>query len=271
MKKPYVVILLVFLNCGCKTDLTIRDLKFADYERESIAANKVDTTYLIAKNPFIKWSYGELIPSNIGDTTRFMNWRFEDVGFVTYDSLGRLVCDESKRWKTYSYLYDSAGILNFTIYREWDVRLEYSSTYKFFPDSLVLHQNWRDQGWQMQGPQQQHISIFRFNSQGQLIHEFNDNDNTVGITRATHRIFNYKNSKLRMIEEQILVNDSVSFRRDTELFFSINGKLDSTVAEIYSKNDGQYKMVTMYDNQGLKSKSILMDSLVILYRHTRRE
>lgn len=107
--------LLILVGCNHK-DLKVRDLDFADYEREFINANQVDTTFLIGKNPIIKWNYGELVSSYASRTT-LNNWKFEDVGYVTYDSLGRLTSDNTKRYIDYEYSYDTAGVLNYVVFR----------------------------------------------------------------------------------------------------------------------------------------------------------
>jgi YD repeat-containing protein len=103
-------------------------LKFGDFEREFIAKNKIDTTYIVAKNPTMKWKFGELLGSSIDDTTQYLNWKFMDAGFVSYDSLGRTISDQSMRWRDYRYFYDSLGLLDSIVYRDWDVMPKYSST-----------------------------------------------------------------------------------------------------------------------------------------------
>ena len=269
MKRFGVVVLLILVGCN-HTDLKVRDLDFADYEREFIHANQVDTTYLIGKNPIIKWNYGELVSSYLSSTT-LNNWKFEDVGYVTYDSLGRLTSDRAKRYKDYKYSYDTAGILNYVAFRDWDVMPEYSSTYQFYTDSSVLYHDWKREGWQSGEPFHSHTSIFRFNNQGQVIHEFTDNtDNTDGLTKRTYKKFDYSDSRLKFKEEKVIIDDTLDYRQNMELFYSKTGVLDSTVSRIFSKTDGQYRMVTFYDDKGLKSKTILMDTVVILYRHVKR-
>jgi hypothetical protein len=270
MKRFGVLILLILSGCNHK-DIKVRDLDFADYERESVQLNKVDTTYFIGKNPRIKWNYGELVSSYASRTT-LNNWKFEDVGYVTYDSLGRLTSDNAKRYKDYEYSYDTSGVLNYVIFRDWDVRPKYNSTYRFYTDSLVMYQNWNHQGWQKSRPFHSHTSIFRFNNQGQVIHEFTDNtDNTGGIIKRTYKKFDYSNSQLKFKEEKVFIDDTLDYQQNMELFYSKTGILDSTVSKVFSKDDGLYKMVTFYDDKGLKSKSVLMDTIFILYRHIKRD
>ena len=237
MKRFGVLILIILSECNDK-DIKVRDLDFADYERESVRLNKVDTTYFIGNNPRIKWNYGELVSSYASRTT-LNNWKFEDVGYVTYDSLGRLTSDNAKRYKDYEYSYDTSGVLNYVIFRDWDVRPKYSSTYKFHTDSLVLYQDWKDQGWQKSGLRHSHTSIFRFNEQGRLIHEFTDNtDNIRNITKRTYRKFDYSNSRLKFKEEKVIIDDTLDCQQNIEFFYSKAGILDSTVSKIYSKEEG---------------------------------
>lgn len=277
MKKLFIFGSIIMCACSGKSDLNVSDLKFADYEREAIALNHVDTTFLIAKSPFLKVGSGQLVSDYDGDTVRFFNWKFADVGFVVYDSAGRMVSNHTDRWKTYWFEYDSAGIMHYVKFRDWDVVPKYSSSYKFYPDSLVLHQQWNDQGWKGSGPRPHHVSTFRFNAYGQIISEFNnDNGNMGNIKRATYKTFDYENSQLKRIHEKCFINDSLDYAKDTELFFS-DSRLDSAVAIISAsvsligeKVTGTYKMTTVYDSTGLKQRSVMMDSVVLFYRHTRR-
>jgi YD repeat-containing protein len=205
-----------------------------------------------------------------GDTTRLYDRQFYATGFLVYDSLGRLVCDKTERWRTYRYQYDSSGILNHITFRDWDVTPKYRSTYTFYPDSLVLYQYWKDH----EGPH--HKSIFRFDDLGHLIREYNDdNRNTGGITRKTFRGFEWVNDTLKTIDEKTFVNDSLHYHCSTKLHYK-KGKINSAIAEIDSKDNnswrmtGKYKMITTYDTAGLRAQSVLADSIIIKYRHTKR-
>lgn len=266
MNKHFVSILILILGCATKPTLTVRELKFPDYEKDNLSLNNIDTTYFIGKNTLVKWSYGELVNGDANDTAKFFNWKFEKVGFVKYDSLGRAIRDETKRWKTYTYQYDDFGILNYIVYRDWDVTPKYKSTYTFLPDSLILYQHWT------QDSKLHHVSKFLFNDEGLLTEEFNnDNDNTGNITRNTHRIYQYTDGKLIIKKETIDIDGITDVETNTTLYYSGQSRLDSTVCQVQSKKEGSYKMVTYYDNLGLKLKTVLMDTVLIQYLHIKRQ
>lgn len=268
MKRIWPLSLFIVLSCN-NTDLTLHDLNFADYEREAIKANEVDTIYFMAKNPDVKMGYGDLIPTWGDGMKRLYNWKYEDVGFYVYDSLGRLVHERAIYNRQYSY--DSTGVLNYIIFHDYDVIQKYSSTYHFNKDSMVIRQRWDVQGWHGDRPTYHHKSIFRFDSKGLLVYEFNDdNYNTGGRTTTIQRNYKYESEKLRSEEELVSVNDTLRLRKITHIFNRPSGKIDSTVSEIYHKDSSHYKFVTLYDSSGLKSKSIVKDSITILYRHTKR-
>jgi hypothetical protein len=263
MKNSFLLITIVVFGCHSR-QLKIEDLKFGDFEKEGIAKNRVDTTFLIAKNPAVKWKYGELVYAIDGDTTDFFNWKFMDVGFVVYDSVGRLIRDESMRWRDYRYFYDSLGILDSVVYRDWDVRPKYSSTYEFYADSLVLIQNWTERG------DIHHICRFKFNDKGELIEQYDDDDENNSTRREAYRSFEYDNGKMKSRNEKIFRKGKLESETKTRMYYSNYSQLDSTVAEVNSKEEGIYKMVTYYDTTGLKTQTVLMDTVTILYRHTKR-
>jgi hypothetical protein len=262
MKKTSILLAIVVLGCHSR-QLKIEDLKFGDFEKVLIAKNKIDTTFLIAKNPVAKWKYGELVYGVNADTTDFFNWKFMDVGFVVYDSLGRLIIDESMRWRDYRYFYDTFGILDSVVYRDWDVRPKYSSTYEFYADSLVLLQKWTQRG------DIHHICRFKFNDKAELIEQYDDDHENHSTRREAYRSFEYENGKMKSRNEKIFKKGKLASETKTRLYYSNQSQLDSTVADVNSE-EGIFKMVTYYDTTGLKKQTVLMDTVTILYRHTKR-
>jgi len=257
MKGISIILLALVLGCHSRR-LEITQLKFGDFERVAIEKNEVDTTYLIAKNPWVKQKYGELV----FDTVSFLNWKFMDVGFVVYDSLGRIVVDKSIQGGDYKYFYDTLGILDSIVWRDWDVTPRYSSTYQFYPDSLVLLQRWT-QGWYPR-----HIYKYKFNDIGELVEEEHTADNGRPIMYMSYE---YDEGKMKIKDEKSF-NDIGELVKEskTRLYYSSQSRLDSTVSAINSKDDGVYQMVTYYDSSGLKKQTVLMDTVTILYWHKKR-
>lgn len=261
MKRDSIILLLVVLGCHSK-QLEIGQLQFGDFERKSLARHHIDTTYLIAKNPWAKYKFGELIGSSVNDTTEILNWKFMDVGFVVYDSLGRIISDESMRWEDYTYFYDSVGIVDSIVWRDWDVRPKYSSTYSFYPDSMVLLQKWFQRGGL------RYIHRYEFGDNGEIIEEDSHAENGRPIMQVS---YDYEDGKIKVkTESKYSRQGELDSKTKTHLYYSNQSRLDSTVSTVNSKEDGVYQMVTYYDSTGLKKLTILKDTITLLYRHTKR-
>lgn len=268
--KKILAALLILTSCSDR-ELTVRDLVFPDFERLFIQKNNIDSTIYLGKNPHVKWVFGNSIAT--WDTVGFLNWKFQPVGHLCYDSMGRVIKDDTERYDTFRYGYDSLGILNFRNCQYWDIRWVMNSTYKFSPDSLIMHQYWTLRS------DLYYTARFKFNSNGYLIEEFNDDrDNNGGITRTTLRSYEYAKDRLIKMTEQIHRNSQLVSHSSLDIYYDKDNILDSTVFYIdsdtiddgYDESKGKYKMATYYDNHGLRVRSILKDTLEIRYRHVRR-
>jgi hypothetical protein len=268
MKK---ILIAIFILTSCSDrELTIKDLVFPDFERPFISKNNVDSTIYIGKNPYVKFVFGNTIPT--WDSVGFFNWKFLPLGHLCYDTLGRVIENDTERYDTFKYGYDSIGILNYRNCFYTDIRWIMNSTYRFNPDSLTMYQYWNLPSGLY------YTSRFKFNSKGYLIEEFNDDrDNTGGITRTTLRSYEYDDRRLVKMIEQIHRNRQIVSHSSLDIYYDKDNRLDSTVFHIdsdttrgYSDSKGKYTMVTYYDSAGLRSRSILKDTVEIRYRHARR-
>jgi hypothetical protein len=269
MKRFLLIILPLLTGCS-NPKLTVRDLIFPDYERPFVSRHNVDSTIYFGKSPYVKCVFGNTVPT--WDSAALTNWKFQPVGHLCYDSLGRVIENDTERSDRFRYGYDSLGILNFKDCFYTDIRWLMHSTCKFLPDSLILYQYWTLHS------SLYYTSRFKFNSQGFLVEEFNDNrNNTGGITRTTLRSYEYDEDRLINMTERICRNSKVISESTTQIYYNKSNILDSTVFYInsdttagYSDSKGKYKMVTYYDSLGLRIKSVLHDSLEIKYRHIKK-
>jgi hypothetical protein len=267
--KKILVAILILTSCSDR-DLTMKDLVFPDFERPFISKNNIDSTIYFGKNPYVKYVFGNNIPA--WDSIGFLNWKFQPVGYLRYDSVGHLIEDNTERFDTFKYGYDSLGILSHRNCFYTDIRWIMNSTYKFSADSLTMNQYWSLPSGLY------YTSRFKFNAHGYLIEEFNDDrDNTGGITRTTLRSYEYIDGRLVKMTEQIHRNRQLISRSSLDIYYDKYNILDSSVLHIdsdttdgYSDSKGKYTMVTYYDSVGLRSKSILKDTLEIRYRHVKR-
>jgi hypothetical protein len=126
------------------------------------------------------------------------------------------------------------------------------------------------QKW-IQGGSLHHVCRFKFNGEGELIEQYNNDDENHSSERYTYRRFEYQNGKMKFKSENKYKNGQLEFESKTQLYYSNQSRLDSTISDIKSKEEGNFKMVTYYDTSGLKKRAILMDTLTILYRHIKRK
>lgn len=215
------------------------DLKFADYEREFIAKNKVDTTY------------------EIGRVSIDQN---SDIFTITsYDTNGNpIYYKENTIWgNTTTSKYNEVNfcIEEYTLYRADNV---YSITYKFTPDSLKLYQ-YRNPGGS--------TTEFLFDTLGREIYE-----NTSHHIKKNTRY----NTKGKVSEINYLYDNSGNEGRNfTTQKFNIyydGGIIDSVIRRNYFVDPQyNYSIKTYYDSLGLKYKKVAWDSVITYYKHVKRK
>jgi YD repeat-containing protein len=244
MNRVFVfAILLLGLSCSARGPVNVNALKFPDFERQAIAKNSVDTTFLISTN----WSL-----RNSSDT----------IGAVCYDTAGRIIADYSNKWESFKYSYDSLGFPQYRYYRDFDVPLEFKPMYSFKSDSMILYQTWTGD--------YTYTCKFFFDSEGNLLKTLNDDPDNKSGNRAVTTTYTYsQDNKLIKETEIIKKDDKLEQHKVTSFFYSKNNVADFTRSEI-SADEGNFKVVTYYDDRGLKVKTIKQDSLEIRYIHHRR-
>lgn len=267
MNKIYTLLLVLVIACSSgelklNEHLTIEDLRFPDFERELVRQNKIRSTYFLARNPYLKWQFGNFF--NSWDTIPYLNWKYDTIGVIRYDTLGRTIFTDRERYGIFTYKHDTLGVLTDRVKKEYDSHFRYTCRYTFHPDSLILKQYWSYAGYHYK-------NIFFFNSSGEVIREFNDDFyNNGGVTR---KIYEYDGGRLMSEVETLDSAGKVILRRITKIYYSLSYKVDSAVSFIESETHGKYlkgkyKQVSYYDSAGLKQKSVLADTLVILFRHS---
>jgi hypothetical protein len=242
MNRVFVfAIVLLGISCSTRQPPSIGDLKFNDFERQAIAKNSVDTTFLIATN----WS--------LRDGT-------DTIGAVCYDKTGRVIADYSNKWESFKYSYDSLGFPKYRYYRDFDVPLEFKPTYSFNADSLILHQKWTGD--------YTYTCKYFFNSEGFLLQILSDDSDNRSGKRLVTTTYGYGQDKKLLKETEIIKkDDKLEQEKVTTFFYSTDNVLDSTHSEINSADEGKFEVVTYYDEQGLKVKTIKQDSLEVRYIH----
>lgn len=245
MNKAFVFILsIIALGCASKYNLDLQDLKFPNPDVEYLAKNSIDTTFLISDNESL----------NFGGR--------DTIGMINYIH-GRIIADYSNKWESFEYAYDSLGFLTYRFYRDFDVYLEFRPSYTFDPDSLVLYQTWSGD--------YSYTCKFIFDSDGYLLQELsNDCDNRTG-SRRSIKIYKYNHNKKLIEETEIIQKDgNLEQEKITSFFYSNEGVVDSSHCQIKSTKEGQFKVVTYYNDLGLREQTIKQDTLVIRYIHHKR-
>jgi len=255
---------LVLLGCSdnyVNETIDFSDLSFPDPEREYLLNNKVDTMFFITKEESLKLAF-------LKETDTFK--------YRIYDSLGLLIKEKEFGFggHTMSLQYDS---LNFLKHKRYftDFLAVFTPTYSYVKDSLLLYQYWTGNGID--------TSIFRFDKQGRLIEseEYSHNDCGSGRFYKSQYFYNSKNQLTKKIAITPIIDMDyfIEYEKDwgeltstayiTNYHYSEN-KLDSTITCFYYPSDWSYYHTekTYYDEKGLRTRTIIKDSLEIRYAYS---
>ncbi|MFI5219246.1 MAG: hypothetical protein ACHQNT_07125 [Bacteroidia bacterium] len=240
--------------------MKLTDLKFANIEKEHLAANYIDTVFLISENEVL----------NLGESDTF--------GYRTYDKKGNLLIEVIRKfWGHYlEYKYDSIDFVKYKDYNT-DFSAKFNSTYMFLADSLLLYQFWTGNDTD--------TCIFKFDKSGKVIESTEYANDDHGRGWLYKKIYGY-NASGQLIKKTVslLINQeyqerfeleygkSVATRNITDYFYA-EKKLDSTVTAFYfpSHLNQNYKSISYYNNRGLKDRTVEMDSIMTHYSYKTRK
>jgi len=267
MENPRFIIkvaVLVILGLGCTPSedsksnknslLKLSDLQFADFEKDSIAANNIDTTFLIFKS-----------------NTR--QYKFNDVlGYDVYDSSGRLKVNCKFLYERYIRCYDyDSNSLSIHKYYGAEFSDDNYMTYKFLPDIHILEQ--------FRKGDFEDTAFYKFDAKGRIIKSLEQDErkkkkftiyeyNQLG--QLARRTITFLVSKSWLMEEEIK-GAYFPITNITDFFYT-GTHLDSTITKYLNKSrpERNYFSRTYYDNRGLKTKTIEFDKLIIVYNHKIR-
>lgn len=260
------ILLLTLIACRQNSELSIRDLKFPNYDKDQIAKNKIDTTYFFDESYFY-------LKANM-KKYRGLEENFN--GYVIYDKSGlpnQTEIFEDFGGLTITCRYDSIGLPIYKQYSGCAVE-DCEITYNYFPNNLYLVQLWKFYN-------RYDTCIYKFNSNGLLIESVGRSDNSVGSSRHFNiRYFYNSNGQLENKVTKYVYPEGyqVAFEKNhigpipnsnfTRYYYS-NTNLDSTITKYkyLSMDKWDYRSVTYYGDNGLKIKTVDRDSAVTIYRH----
>ena len=256
---PYILILLslvIAISCNQPTPIKLMDLKFGDFQKDKIAANNIDTVFLISKNKTL----------NLGMS--------DTIGYNTYDDFGNLLIEIRNIYGGHyiRYKYDSIGLMKFEDYST-DFSEKFQFSYKFIPDSMKL--------FQFRTSDRTDTCIFRFDNKGFLSEIIGYDNSSRGLLKTNYE-YNSDNLLLKKTELHIITksqlksyemvnNSSLSTKQITNFFYT-KGSLDSTITIFYYRTNPNHNDIskTFYDNNGLRKKTICNDSLITTYIYKKR-
>jgi hypothetical protein len=257
MKLLLPAIILFCLSCKQpKPKLTMADLKFADYEREFIAKNKVDSMYQIYN---AKYFLDAIFP-------------------YKYDSLGRILAEGNGSFIQTGkrYVYDSLGFVIEEITRS-DFTAKDFYTYKFDEDSNIV-----DQYIRYSKQNKDTIVKYRkyyFDNKGREVERWKPimdiNEKVNFYYDSKNRVVKIKTSLvgpaevIKKMERNHLLphNESISL-----IYYNKTGLIDSVITQFKHFYKGRNQSSkTYYDSLGLRYKTIEYDTIIINYKHVKRK
>ena len=243
------------MACKQTPGIKLTDLKFADFESEQIAINRIDSTFMIPEN----WGLnGDLRGSGTS-------------GHFTYDSSGRLLTETKNRYFGHhvEYSYDSIGLLKSKVFFT-DFSARFEIKYIFLPDSLKLYQIWSGSA--------DDTCVFKFNKKGWLIQSLQYKNDDSGKGELFLTDYEYLSSgqilrkrvefmKTAIMEERNKLGIFSPDKNITHFYYS--GKLlDSTITFYYYTNKPEINYSSkMYYKNGLKEKEVDRDSFLTNFIH----
>lgn len=249
----------IIFGCKQKSLLEIQDLKFANIEKNAIALNQIDTTYLISD--FKLFGYGKT----------------DTFGYNAYDLSGNLIMEWRNGGWGYDieFTYDSNDLVIYKAY-DTDFLRQFNITYKFISDSLLLYQY-----WSAGAP----YCLFYFNEKGILVNSLQYTYDDGNGSSETRSVYNYDNSG-KLIEKidsgydhriyemkfrRIFHGNEISSSNITKYFYT-DKKLDSLITTYYIQDNpkNNYTSKTYFNESGLRYKTILMDTIITTYLHKSR-
>lgn len=249
-----VFILLVTIGCNQSPQpkLTMADLKFADYEREWIAKNKVDSVYEIL----------HASPEN-------------DVYPFKYDTLGRLIAEgQGSFFQTgKSYQYDSLGLIT---QEKWvsDIRSINCYTHYFDGEKRILI---RYINWCAGKDENQAISKHYFDIVGREIKKVEMRNREVWETRyeydSGNRLFKIvKRVVVRDRSRGYIIRPYIPVETTTTVFYTTN-KPDSaiTINKFLHAKLKKDTVKVFYDSLGLRLKTVYRQGTESSYKYILRK
>jgi len=251
--------LLLLLAAACSRKPTpFSKLLIIPYQTDTIPAKaKVNTTWI-----------------RIHNTPHFPFGK-DTIGQIYYDNRGRVLEDHTNPWWSYIWNYDSSGIVTDLRERDWDYFNNYKIVYREVPDSLMVYQEFTDDGYT-------YSERYRFDKQNRLIERTLIRENDIWNGYILYEIGGNKRIKEDFPEQHLLkkyfyddrgkasrielwaTGGEFPGKQWTQLFYYTGARLDSTV-KIFDHYD--YDVVSYYNSNGLEQKRVYADTLVLSFSH----
>lgn len=252
--KPLLLSCIVLLAIGCKKshNITIADLKFADYEKEFIAKNGVDSIY------------------HIMDKIYFGNQDSDTVAYEVFDKNGnRLYINNTVGWgNRIRNKYDSLGFKTEEIFSS-DYTVKYYVQYRFVADSLKLYQD----SYYLDRDDKKHFFTpfyYQFDSTYRIIKyiQFREKNDP----KPAEEIYSY-DSKGRLVKVigEVIGGPSDSLTYEKNIYYTGN-KPDSVITN--HRGPGKYHNYTTktyYNSAGLKYIEVDADTMITRFKYIFRK
>tara|TARA_R110002049_G_scaffold180554_5_gene347589 strand:- start:1037 stop:1852 length:816 start_codon:yes stop_codon:yes gene_type:complete len=271
MNKYSFIFTLLLLNCQNNEQLTINNLKFPDAYRLSIVENNVESV---------------TFRKNIDSYFLYLD-ELKD-GKITYDSIGRLIS-----YNMYPFGHSMKLVYeNKNFIKQHSTFSDYNSEEKFknlfISDSLTMITYYLNSMNDINIPLNHITNYYKFNENGILIFEFQKGQ--IDFPTHRHQTIEYsysKDLKVSSLKTNYLLSEEKSknlqeerpnnwknyypkTKYDTFIYNGNKIKQQNTEIQFIIKKPPLH-IKTYYDEQGLKLKSVIQDSIIMNYSYSFRE
>lgn len=260
--KKIIVFTFTSLLFNCSKNKTLKSypkLSFSNIEKEYIFKNNIKKTFEIIGSD--NWHYPKLDTIGIYQynkngnikTSRKKAFMYNDLSAYEYDSLQRVI----KKF----FFTDYEAVFNFRY--TYDSENSILKKHYIKPSTSISEEDYSKPA-----------GIFKFDNKGLIYESLEYQNNDYG--KGTKRISTFFYDSLNLLikkETQFELSTINNLTRSSTNYYYTRKKIDSTISFFNwidsNRTKQTYSSKTIFNKNGLKTMTIVMDSLITYYKHIK--